>query len=49
MLNSVIIKTVRRIDSIPIKILYSNIIKLEWLAVIGLLIWEFIIFVAILH
>jgi hypothetical protein len=49
MLDTVAARTAHKIQSISLKDMYKNIIKLEWFAVIGLLGWLFVVFTAILH
>jgi hypothetical protein len=49
MLNSVLVRSIRKIHVRSLNNLYENIIKLEWLAIAGLLTWLIFIFSVILY
>jgi hypothetical protein len=49
MLNTAIMHAAHKIQTISLKNMYKNIIKLEWFAVMSLFGWLFVVFTAILH
>jgi hypothetical protein len=49
MLNSVLVRSLRKIHVRSLNDLYRNIIKLEWIAVAGLLSWLVVIFSIIIY
>jgi hypothetical protein len=49
MLNAIAVRATHKIQSLSLKNMYKNIVKLEWFAVVGLLGWLFVVFTAILH
>jgi len=49
MLNTTVMRVTHKIQSVSLKNMYRNIIKLEWIAVMGLFAWLFVVFTAILH
>lgn len=49
MLETVSVRVTHKMQSISLKNMYKNIVKLEWFAVVGLLGWLFVVFTAILH
>jgi hypothetical protein len=47
--NSVLVRSIRKIHVRSLNDLYKNIIKLEWIAIAGLLAWLLTIFSIILY
>jgi hypothetical protein len=49
MLSLVLLRITDKVQSLSLNRMYENIVKLEWLAIVGLIAWLVIIFTAILH
>ncbi|MFT4765561.1 MAG: hypothetical protein ACI9OH_002672 [Oleispira sp.] len=49
MFNTVLGRITQKLHGASLKNIYGNIIKLEWVAIAGLLTWLFVVFTTILN